>query len=461
MMERLAFTCRIAAPPASRDASPPVREEIAASALTPEPSRASYVSLLAFIGVLMFRPQDDIPGLQFLHLADVFGTLALITLLVDRLGRGLAPIRMTPEVGGVLAFAAVMVGTIPLSTWPGGSFAVFNDLFLKIVIILVVMMSTLTSPERIRQVITVLALGAIYVGSRAVMDYARGVNVADGRVSGAIGGLFGNPNDMALNLVTFLPFTIALGLRRDYRVFRLVALGGIPLLVAAIIFSKSRGGTLGLLAMLAVLLYQMRRVRPAIAALVLAAGLSALPLLPMSFTERMATIFDADADQNGSREQRKTLLREGLATFVAHPFTGVGAGQFQNYGTDGQSPMWRQTHNAPLQVAAELGIAGLIIYLYMIWIAFSACQTALRNARALKRARAPDMKDRADWLELNAAMILAGFTGWLVSAMFASVAYYWTLYLLLGLTGSIRDVSERLAAGATFGRRAPWSREAA
>ena len=458
-MERLAFTCRVVRP-ASPDASPPVGDETAASAMTPERNRAAYVSLLAFITVLLFRPQDDIPGLELLHLADIFGTLALVTLVVERLGRGLGPSRMTPEVGGVIALAAVMFATVPLSTWPGGSFAIFSDLFVKIVIILIVMINTLTSPERIRRVIIIVALGATYVGGRAVLDYARGVNLnAEGRITGAISGLFGNPNDMAANLVTFLPFAVALGLRRDYRVFRLVALCGVPLITAGIIFTKSRAGTLGLLAMLAVLLYQTGRLRPAVAAVVLAAGLAAVPLLPESFTARMASIVDAEQDPTGSREARKTLLREGLKTFLAHPFTGVGAGQFENYGADGQKPSWRQTHNAPLQVAAELGIAGLSIYLFLIWTAFSACLTALRNARAVRRAN--PREDRADWLALNAAMLLAALTGWFVSAMFASVAYYWTLYLLLGLIGSIRDVSERLAVSVPLDRRPARSREAA
>jgi O-antigen ligase len=323
------------------------------------------------------------------------------------------------------------------------------------------MISTLTSPERIRRVITILALGATYVGGRAVLDYARGVNLShEGRIMGALNGLFGNPNDMALNLVTFLPFAVALGLRRDARVFRLVALCGVPLIATGIIFSKSRGGTLGLLAMLAVLLYQTGRLRPAVAVVVLAAGLSAVPFLPESFTDRMASIVDAERDPTGSREARKTLLREGLKTYLAHPFTGVGAGQFENYGSDGKTPSWRQTHNAPLQVAAELGTVGFVIYLFLIWTAFDACRTALKNARALRQADRLD--DRADWLGLNAAMLSAAMTGWFVSAMFASVAYYWTLYLLLGLTGSIRDVSERLAVGAAaLGHTATRSRKAA
>ena len=48
-----------------------------------------------------------------------------------------------------------------------------------------------------------------YIAARAVFDYVRGVNLVEGdRVRGAVGGMFENPNDLALNLVTFLAPTL-------------------------------------------------------------------------------------------------------------------------------------------------------------------------------------------------------------------------------------------------------------
>jgi hypothetical protein len=44
---------------------------------------------------------------------------------------------------------------------------------------------------------------------------------------------------------------------------------------------------------------------------------------------------------------------------------------------------------------------------------------------------------------LYAAAVLASLTGWLIAAMFASVAYYWTLYLVLGLAITLRDIALR------------------
>ena len=49
---------------------------------------------------------------------------------------------------------------------------------------------------------------------------------------------------------------------------------------------------------------------------------------------------------------------EGWQTFLAHPLTGVGAGQFKNYNPPDRLEPWRETHNVLLQVAAELGVFG-------------------------------------------------------------------------------------------------------
>jgi hypothetical protein len=45
--------------------------------------------------------------------------------------------------------------------------------------------------------------------------------------------------------------------------------------------------------------------------------------------------------------------------------------------------------------------------------------------------------------------------------MFASVAYYWTLYLVLGLAITLRDITLREAGGPSLSRRVVRRAEAA
>jgi O-antigen ligase len=379
--------------------------------------------------------------------------LAAFSLIAGRLSRGAPLSRITPELLAVLALGGVMLATAPFSLWPGGAVAVFTDLFVKVILVFVLMVNTITTRERFERLVNVVVIGTSYIAVRAVIDYGRGMNMVEGgRVQGT-GGLFGNPNDMALNMIAFLPLAVMLALGQARRGLRLVALAGIPAITAAVIFSKSRGGTVGLIAMLLVLVYQIGRLRPVVAAAVIAATFATIPMLPESFTSRMSSIFNADEDPTGSREARKTLLREGYQAFLDHPAVGLGAGQFMNYRTDERDAPWRETHNAVLQVAAELGVGGLVVFIIIIGSGFAAAVRTGKELRSARRRRrkarlAGQIQARREPLELYSAALIASLTGWLVAAMFASVAYYWTLYLVLALAIALRDITNRELSGA-------------
>ena len=62
---------------------------------------------------------------------------------------------------------------------------------------------------------------------------------------------------------------------------------------------------------------------------------------------------------------------------------------------------------------------------------------------------------------MYASAVLASLTGWVVAAMFASVAYYWTLYLVLGLAVTLRDITFREVAASGAPARAIGRAEAA
>jgi O-antigen ligase len=464
-MERLAFNNGFRSPAVSREERSP--ERVSSRVVgAPEHDAIAFRWLLAFTFVLFLRPQDQLPFLRPFHLADVTATLALIALIAGRLGRGAPVSRLTPELLGVLAFGGVMLATAPFSLWPGGAVAVFTDLFSKVILVYALMINTITTRARLERFAGVVVAGTSYIAVLTVVDYLRGVNLVEGaRASGAVGGLFGNPNDMALNMVAFLPLAIITALGRNRPVLRAIAFIGIPFMAGAIVFSKSRGGMVGMVAMLAVLLYQLRRVRPGIAIMVVAASIVTIPMLPDSYTERMSSIFNPEEDPTGSREARKRLLTEGYQAFLENPVFGLGAGQFKNYNPDGRQEAWRETHNAVLQVASEMGIAGVVVFILVVGSGFAAVLgtgSALRRARRQHRIRGRDpARTEREPMELYAAAMAASLTGWLMAAMFASVAYYWTFYIVLGLATSVRDVVAREVQAPAKVRRAPCRAEAA
>ena len=182
---------------------------------------------------------------------------------------------------------------------------------------------------------------------------------------------------------------------------------------------------------------------------VVVACLVTIPLLPASFTQRMSSILNPEEDITGSREARKRLLREAYQAYLDHPVFGLGAGQFHNYNPRDREEVWHEAHNAWLQVASELGTGGLLVFAVIVGSGFAAglqAVVALRRTRSryTRRTREPaELRARRERLQLYASAVLASLTGWVVAAMFASVAYYWTLYLVLGLAITLRNITLR------------------
>ena len=110
-----------------------------------------------------------------------------------------------------------------------------------------------------------------------------------------------------------------------------------------------------------------------------------------------------------------------------------------------------------LQVAAELGVGGLAVLLYLI-VRGALC---VRESRRLLRQAAPKRTAAVvartrlgkapprgprlspaeyDFLDAHSAAMAAALAGWFVCALFASVAYNWTFYYLLALAAAPRDI---------------------
>lgn len=421
----------------------------------------AFLGLQLFTALLYVRPQDTFPPLAVIPLAEIAAVLALTAMIVSRISRGEAVTRTTPELIGVVTLGALMILLAPFSIWPTGSLMTFTDLYAKVLLIFVLILNTLTGPTRLKQFTWTIVIATSYIGFRAVFDYVRGVNlIENGRVQGAVGGMFHNPNDLALNMVAVLPLAALLALRSERLTGRLVAAAGGFLMVGATIATHSRSGFLGLVAMLLILAWQLGRRRPGFIPAAIVAVVVVLPFTPASYWERVASITDDDKDASGSREARRTLLQEGWNVFIDRPMTGVGAGQFVNYNPPGRLETWLETHNVVLQVASELGIAGVAVFLFLVGRGLLAGHQARRLlpralGRPVRRRWGPDAPNRpavitpaeGAFIEAHTAALTAAIAGWFFSALFASVAYHWTFYYLLALAIAPRVIlRERLAA---------------
>ena len=232
-------------------------------------------------------------------------------------------------------------------------------------------------------------------------------------------------------------------------------------MVGAIVASQSRSGTVGLAAMILVLGAQLLSASPASSSPWRFAGILALPLLPSSYWQRIASITDENLDETGSREARSMLLAESFDAFARAP-----ADRRRRRAVQELQPRRRarrrgaRATTSVLQVASELGIAGLAVFL-LPGVARAptrpcrrgGCCVPMHPSPAARHTSAAPVEPVADGehdllsLAYRGA-VTAALAGWFVCALFASVAYHWTFYYLLALAVAPREyLLARVAAG--------------
>jgi putative inorganic carbon (hco3(-)) transporter len=434
------------------------RADLSRAMVRAERADLSYWGVFAFSTLLFFRPQDTLPLLEPFHLPEIAALTALVAMAVRRAQRGLPPVPALAAVAPLAAFAGVMVATAPFSIWPSGALSTFTELFLKVVLVFMLLAHSLSSPQLLRRFTWLIVVAMGYIAARGWIDYASGTNLLQGeRLQGAVAGLMGNPNDLAMNMVTFLPFAAFGALTPGKTLARLFAAGVTLLMLGTILFAKSRGGFLALAVTGLLIVVQSGRLRPGLTAALLVGVLAVPPLMPQSFWTRVSSIVNAEDDTTGSREARMTLLQDGWNAFLEHPLTGVGAGQFQNYNPPERQELWRETHNVELQVLSEMGLIGFGVFL---WLLIRSGVTLFQTWNALRPRRrhggaafgdAGFTPQEREWMRAHVAACVAAFAGWLVSAQFGSIGYHWTLYYVVALSVAANEILIRRLAWARGG----------
>src|SRR5262249_37674570 len=148
------------------------------------------------------------------------------------------------------------------------------------------------TPKRLEQITWLVLACCGFIAAQSLFNYARGIHVVEGdRLAGVTNGIFGNPNDLAMNMVTFFPIAAAFALLPRYSAMRRLTAAGIAaLMLATIVLTKSRGGMLGLGAMLVALIVLGQKVKRGFGTIAIVAIVAATPFMPASFWSRMASI---------------------------------------------------------------------------------------------------------------------------------------------------------------------------
>jgi O-antigen ligase len=372
--------------------------------------------------------------------------------------RGFIPVTIT-KLAGVMAVAAAMImprrkdwakpvrdALMPLfaafALWPLlGIFAsglplpaVSFSYLISLVLLMVATRGLICTPERARNVIRASVLAA---GMGAAWCYKQHFIEGAERAWGV--GL--DPNYEALSMVMMIPLAAWMGRAEARLLWRTVGALIAVSLAGATFLTQSRGGLIAL-AVVGVAALLLARRRPAARCALLVAFGAFITLAPAGLWQRFENIRISGSPLNGDEtaaRARLELIVAGLGMVDSHPLLGVGLDGFKA-AAPGYDPRLRDSgtqyiaHNTYLQVAAETGLPGLLLYIALMAVDFGNCRAAERCARD------PALVDFAAAIRL--ALLAYAVAGLFLTAEF--VVWYW---LLIFLSGSLRESS---AAGLSF-----------
>jgi O-antigen ligase len=320
------------------------------------------------------------------------------------------------------------------------------ELFIKVVAIFVLIINVINTRSRLRAIMGLVVICGSVVALLAIQSYVTGDfkvilrsegSVVGMRIFGPVGGIVGNPNDLATSLDMLLPLGVVLALTST-GIMRALYIACSAVLLGGVVVTFSRGGFLGLLAMGAVLLWKVGRRNRAVTvtAFILLFGVFVLAM-PTGYASRISSIFNVGEDPTGSSEARRDLLERAAIIALYNPIVGIGMGNFHVY-----SIGEKVSHNSYLEIAAELGVAGLIAYLIFIFAPFRSLkkierETTVPVARPPTRARVKSPTDEIHYISIALQAVLVAY---IVCSFFGSIQYQWFLYYPVAYAIALRRI---------------------
>ena len=382
----------------------------------------SFAGVFLFTTIVFFRPYELSPSLKFLSNAAFWIALAtLLVFVITQLGLENTITVRTREVKLIFLLAVLGAISIPQALNPQKAFNAFYE-FVKVVLIFIVMVNVIRTEKRMRILWILILAATCMLSIDAVINYRMGnFELGNMRIKGSIGGLFDNPNDLALHLVTMVPIALAFFFTSRNPLTKILFLGVAILTVSGIVVTLSRGGFLALLAATSLLLWKLFRSSRwlmILVAPVLVVGF--LVFAPGVYRTRLSTTGDE------SSMARFDDLKRSVYVASRHPILGVGMDNYILFSNSNKS-----SHNAYTQVAAELGAAAAIVYILFIITPFRGLRRIEQQSFQSKSMR------RYHYLSIA---LQASLVGYMVASFFASVAYLWYIYYLVAYAVCLRRI---------------------
>jgi O-antigen ligase len=401
------------------------------------------VALILFTYV--WRLQDAFPFLGKAQLPALALLAALIYYASTRHASRRARLIKGPTMKLVVALMVIMTIGVPFSLWVGHSATFVFKGMLPNALFLLLVATSVRSIRDVEWYALVNLYGALVYTTVVSLFFSVG---GDGRLGGLI---FYDSNDFALVMVCTIPFAIYFLGKGQKRSHRIAAVITLAMILTALVKSGSRGGFIGLIAVMLYVLLRYRAIPSRVRLAVTVAGVALfLGFASDKYWTMMGTILHPQSDYNyNDNVGRVEVWKRGLGYMIHNPIVGVGVTAYPvaeggsdlalSLAAQGKGFKWSVAHNSFLETGAELGIPGALVFIAILGV------TGYGLTRLSPRGKwAPWISRREMAL---AQMLIGALFGFAVAGFFVSAEYFAYLYFILGLAvGLMKLVRLRAAA---------------
>src|SRR6266852_657897 len=334
-----------------------------------------FGALVTFSALYYYRPEDFIPGLNYIPMARIAAVIAFLALIFGVMASG--KLRVPWAIKVLILLLVQMMLTIPFALWRGGAFDTVFTMCLEGVVAALLIGMVVVSVKELRKLLWIQVSAVALVTFFSIMLNHR----RDGRLEGIQKGILENPNDLATNIAISFPLGVAFmlharGLKKAVWLLALV------FMAVGVVLTYSRSGLLALIISVIVCIWEYgikgkRLYVVAIATVALLVGLG-IVISNEHYRARVESIVLGNIEgsgDKGSLDARKALLKKSVVIALQHPFFGVGPGGFVLVDKG-----WVVAHNTYTELAAEAGIPALVLFLMAIGAAF-------KNISRVKKSR--------------------------------------------------------------------------
>jgi O-antigen ligase len=399
--------------------------------------------------------QDLFPFLVALK-APILSSVAGLVLLVASPAALRSLKRMQhPVMKLVLLLLFIIVLSVPGSLYPGSSFNFIVVDHIKTILLVVVMVASVRAFVDLERFAAAQVLGGAIYSLFVIFRLQVG---SDGR----LGELFYyDANDLGMLLVCTVPLILYFSRRGSPMPVRILSWIVGAVFLVAIVKTGSRGAFLGIIAVTVFALFTFAAMPVRTRAGIVVGGLLAFSFIASDkYWTLMRTLLNPQDDYNWtgkSESGRMEIWKRGIGYMMDRPLTGVGVAQFPvAEGTLsplavraklGRGVRWAAAHNSFVQVGAELGVPGLLVFIGLLVAAFRAMTSIAKH-------RVHDDPGRRREAALAQAL-RASMVGYLVTGFFLSQGYGAYVYSLFAMIAALSAVAQ-VPAGDAARRWSDW-----